>query len=138
MSEPPGPKEVTMKTLAIEKARIGLLLLVLIAANPATVHAQNNSWTNGLPGNWGDAANWSFGAPAVGEDLYITNIPGKTVSIGGTVLTNTLTVSSVTIGAPGPAINTLLLTNAGTNIPLHVVASLSMLAGGNVTLTNSR
>ncbi len=106
-----------------------------------TVFPNTNSWIFSTSGKWETASNWSLGAPGL-TDYFdtITNAGIKTITIDATTITsftNTLTVTNLTIGAPGGSLNTLLLSNTGTNVSLHVVDNLTVLPGGAITLSNS-
>jgi T5SS/PEP-CTERM-associated repeat protein len=116
---------------------------------PATAHAQANSWTNTLGGKWEIGANWSLGVPPSSAQaaILITNTVtltfSKTISVDSdTVLSNELngcmTINSLRISRPGTVgFNTLLLNNAGTATPLHVLSSLIVSNRGIVSVTNS-
>ncbi len=101
-------------------------------------------YTNTASGKWEDPSNWSLGAPAATNSIYITN-PAPTTPITVTLdattsssFTNTMTVANLTISAPaGAYTNTLFLNNAGTSTPLHVISNLNVRPGGALTISNS-
>ncbi len=100
-----------------------------------------NSWIDGS-GKWETATNWSSGvAPSLADSAdSIGNAGNNTVTIDATTSSNfpnTLTISNLIVAAPGPMTNTLLLSNAGTNVPLVVFTSVSVSHHGTMILTNS-
>lgn len=106
--------------------------------------ATPNVYTNTSSGKWEVPSNWSLGAPAATNSIYITN-PAPTTPITVTLdattssgFTNTMTVADLTISAPaGSYTNTLFLNNAGTSTPLHVISNLNVRPGGTLTIINS-
>ena len=99
-----------------------------------------NSWVSPFSGKWETPQNWSVGVPSpIFDTVYITNTGSKTVSIDATTATfsNTMTVTNLTLTAPGGATNALALSNIPANSPLHVVANLSILPGGILTINSS-
>jgi len=105
--------------------------------------ASTNSWLGGN-GKWETAGDWSEGtAPSVGDALdLITNAGVNTVTIDATTagsFPGTMTISNLILaGVAVVDANTLALSNAGTNTPLHILGSLSVSnAGGAITISNS-
>jgi hypothetical protein len=101
-----------------------------------------NSWTNSVSGRWDNGTNWSLGAaPFITlSAILITNANSKTITIDSNTAANfpgTMSVSNLTIGAPGASINTLSLANVGTLTPLDVVRSCIVSNGGAMTFNNS-
>ena len=99
------------------------------------------AWAGTNSGNWGVSTNWSPGsAPASTNSVYITSPGTKTVVIDTNTVAaapDSLTVSNLTLSAPGTNQLTLLLDNAGTNSPLHVLNVCSVLPNATVVVTNS-
>jgi hypothetical protein len=106
--------------------------------------AAPNTYTNTSSGQWEVSSNWSLGAPAATNSIYITN-PAPTAPITVTIdattsssYPNTMTVADLTISAPANAYtNTLFLNSAGTSTPLHVISNLFVRPGGALTISNS-
>jgi hypothetical protein len=98
---------------------------------------KTNSWTNSVSGNWNNGTNWSLGGPPyiLLEQVLITNAASKTVTNDG-AFPSTMSISNLTISAPGGAVNTLLV-NAGTNTPLRIVNACIISNGGALVVTNS-
>lgn len=106
--------------------------------------AAPNTYTNTSSGQWEVSSNWSLGAPAATNSIYITNSAPTapiTVTIDATTsssYSNTMTVADLTISAPVNAYtNTLFLNSAGTITPLHVISNLFVRPGGALTISNS-
>jgi len=106
--------------------------------------AAPNIYTNTSSGKWEVSSNWSLGAPGTNDFSYITNLAPTTpitVTLDATTssgFSNTMTVANLTISSPaGSYTNTLLLNNAGTSTPLHVISNLTILPGGALTIFNS-
>jgi hypothetical protein len=127
--------------------RISIVIgLALIAAN---VQAAPNSWIySGANGNflfWDVTTSWSLSeSPSITDSAdFITNTASKTVSIDdfdtSTSLSNTLVVSNVTIAATGGNTNALFLDsmNDGGEVPLHILNTFTIGAGGVLQITNS-
>jgi hypothetical protein len=119
-----------------------VVALLLLGTGHVSLQAQNFStyWTNIGSGKWEDATNWSAGAPFAGQIAYILNPGDKTVTIDGTTATNfpsSLTVYFVALNVSSyNDHNTLLLSNAGTNTPLH--AGIMILDDGSrLTVSDS-
>jgi T5SS/PEP-CTERM-associated repeat protein len=119
----------------------GATVALSVAAFPASVQAQTNSWVNAGSGAWEDSTNWSLAqAPAITHSILITNDNTKTVQINSVTsgsFSNTMTVTNVIVSAPNGATNILALSDAGTNRPLHVLNNLSITAEGLLLMTNS-
>src|SRR5882672_5493673 len=118
-----------------------LLLAMLMGPLAIDAFAANNIYTNSISGKWEASTNWSLGAPSTNDFAFITNSGSKAVTIDGVTSTNfpgTMTVANLTISSPTNSYtNTLILSDAGTNRPLHVVSNLTVLPGGTLTITNS-
>ncbi len=100
-----------------------------------------NSWIDGS-GKWETGTNWSSGvAPSLADSAdSIGNAGNNTITIDATTSSSfpsSLTISNLIVGAPGPFTNALVLSNAGTNTPLVVLTSVSVIHHGSVILTNS-
>jgi T5SS/PEP-CTERM-associated repeat protein len=67
----------------------------------------------------------------------ITNAGTKTVTIDSTTPSTNLAIQRLTISAPAGSINTLALSNAGTNQPLQISSGVTIDTGGALTLTGS-
>jgi hypothetical protein len=101
-----------------------------------------NSWTNSVGGKWETSGNWSLNAyPFSGQyQTLITNALTKTVtndSVTATGYPGSLTISNLTISAPGGATNTLLLAHGNTNTSLHVLRLLTLNSGGALVVSNA-
>jgi hypothetical protein len=110
-----------------------------------------NSWTIGASGKWEAGTNWILGvAPDssqciiyitnAGSDLVLSGLPAKRVLIDATTSTyvSSMTVQELVLSGAGPSVvNWLSLTNADTNVPLHVLNQVSMAAGSQLTVDNS-
>ena len=109
--------------------------------NNGVVMGVTNSWIDGSA-KWETATNWWLGTgPSSGDaaDL-ITNAGNNTVTIDGTTagsFPGTMTIRNLTVSAPGAAINTLFLDNAGTNTPLRVWGVLALGTNGAMVVNNS-
>lgn len=106
------------------------------------VPGSTNSWTNSVSGAWENGTNWSLAAPPyIGFSAnLITNANSKTVTISSNTAANfpnTMSISNLTVGAPGGATNTLVVVNVGPSVPLHIYRGCIITNGGAVTLTNS-
>ncbi|HUI07587.1 MAG TPA: thrombospondin type 3 repeat-containing protein [Verrucomicrobiae bacterium] len=117
-----------------------ILALVSVSA-PTSANAQTNSWISPYRGYWDDGDKWSLRvAPTNSHSVYITNDVSKTVTIdsytSGT-RPDTMTVSNLNLWAPTGVTNTLELTDAGTNVPLRILDTLTVSAGGVLDLTYS-
>ncbi len=110
-----------MKTKFLAVLALGVALIA-----PAVLAQSTNSWVGGL-GKWETGTNWSLGiAPSSGDlaDL-ITNGGNNTATIDATTATNfpgTMTVSNLTVIGSSGSTNALILDNAGTAIPLQILA----------------
>jgi hypothetical protein len=127
------------------------LTVVLGFFSAFKAEGQVNIWTNTISGKWEAPANWSLGLPPLNtQSLFITNV-GADISISSSVVAKqvivdgatssfspTMTVSNVTLAGAGTNIvNWLDLTNAGTNVPLHVLRQVTLATGSELTVTNS-
>jgi hypothetical protein len=117
---------------------LGLVTLDFTIPNAS---AQTNSWTNSASGYWQDATKWSLGvSPDSTQSLLITNASGKTVLIDSSTssgYSNTMSVSDVILAGQTGATNTLLISNIGSNPPVHILNSLIVNPGGALLTTNS-
>lgn len=122
--------------------------MLLIVAWPAITFAAADSWNSLASGKWEIASNWSSNTPSlVHLGIFITNgisTPPflKTVNINSaTVASNSIngcmTISNLTLSAPGILNNILFLENAGLLTSLHILNSLSISNGGNLSISNS-
>src|SRR5947209_9839757 len=110
-------------------------------ALPHLLYAQVNSWTNAPGGKWETGANWSLGVPpASSQSAFVTNAASKTVTIDAitTNAASTMTVSNLTVFAPTAGVtNTVALTTAGLDAPLHVLNTFTIGNGGALFVSNS-
>ena len=120
-------------------AAIGVAVHIVVLAPIG--YAGSNTWIAGN-GKWESSTNWSLGfAPSVTDlsDL-ITNAGNNTVTIDATTSVGSpgsMTVSNLAIQAPVGSANTLWLSDSGTNVPLHVLNSLSLGARGALSISNA-
>ncbi len=103
------------------------------------VEAQTtNSWRF-LSGKWELGTNWTINLPPTNNSfVFITNATTKTVTIDA-VTTNsptTMTITNLTLSAPGGSVNTLLLSDPGTNTPLRIANAFTITAGGVLQISN--
>jgi hypothetical protein len=125
---------------------VALALLPLCAAKGQII----NSWRLSFSGKWEGTNGWSLGLSPdstqsiyitnAGSDLVISSLPGKQVIIDATTSSNptNMTVTNLTVyGAGSNVVNWLTLTNAGTNLPLHILNKASLAAGGQLTVDGS-
>ena len=110
--------------------------VVCVTRTPAAL--TTNSWIAGN-GKWEAAANWSAGAPSSANAAsLITNAATKTVTIdAATTNTATMTISNLTLSAPGTDVNTLQLTNTGTATPLRILNNFTVGTNAVLQVTNS-
>ena len=80
-----------------------------------TSFAQTTNWTGSVSSDWSNASNWDNGVPGPGYRAVITNFTNKPV------LNTTATVNTVQFGSYYPG--------AG-------ITSLTVIGGGNLTITN--
>ena len=118
------------------KARfLTVLALGLAFATTAIGVGPDNTWTDGS-GKWETSNNWSLAlAPSLSDSAdLITNAGNNTVTIDATTAntSSAMTISNLTIAA-----NTLQLTNAGTNTPLHILNVATLSSGASLLITNS-
>jgi hypothetical protein len=131
------------------------MLLFWGMAELGTLHAQVNSWNNSQSGTWewGGTTNWSLNAaPALNQSsTFITNsvVSGplqthfRTINIDSTTPASTLTISNLTLSAPGSGLITgshstiNLANNTGSTTPLHIIQTLYIGNDGNLFITNS-
>jgi hypothetical protein len=119
----------------------GALILISSAFGPATASALTNSWVTSASDKWENGADWSLGlAPTNTQSIYITNSLSKIVTIDSTTagsFPNTMTVNDLNLWTLDGSINTLLISNLGTNLPLTVLVSLSVSNGGELVISDS-
>ena len=100
----------------------------------------SNSWTFGGDALWQSDACWSLGLlPTNTHEVYLTNATSKVVTIDASTVgsfPDSLSVRSLTIGAPDAEVNTLLLSNSGTDAVLAVARNLTIAEGGALVVSN--
>ncbi|MBI5394589.1 MAG: PEP-CTERM sorting domain-containing protein [Verrucomicrobia bacterium] len=105
-----------------------------------SAEAQTNSWIFTGDDFWDIASRWSLGVrPANTHLVFITNATTKTVtidSITSGTFPASLTISNLTLTAPGSDVNTLFLDNPGTVVPLTISDALTISAGGVLRILN--
>lgn len=141
---PKGARGWLVKSHVFHFLKLAAIITLVGSFFNLSALAASNSYTNTTSGKWEDPSNWSLGAPTATNSIYITNSAPTspiTVTIDATTsssFTNTMTVADLTISAPaGSYTNTLLLNNAGTSTPLHVISNLTVRPGGALTISNS-
>jgi hypothetical protein len=101
-----------------------------------------NAWIASGDGKWESAGNWQQGTPSTSQSGVLIGNPGsKSVILDtntATYLPASMTVSNVTVADSSGALNTLLLDQIGTNVPLHVLTEIDLAGGGALTVNNSR
>lgn len=113
------------------------LLACAILLSGITASAQK-IWDSPTSGNWGTGTNWSGDtAPSSSSVVHITNANTKTITIDATTPATNLTITTLKLGAPPGATNTLLLSDAGTNNPLVCQVALALTDGAAMRITNS-
>ncbi|HUI06905.1 MAG TPA: hypothetical protein VL486_07845 [Verrucomicrobiae bacterium] len=117
-------------------------MVVLASAGLLTAgYAQTNSWISPTRGYWDDYTKWSLEvAPGNSQSVYITNAVSKTVTIDfftSGYYPDAMTVSDLDLSAPAGATNTLELADAGTDSALSVLDTVSVSAGGVLSLASS-
>ena len=117
------------------------LILLAGAFGPTTGWALTNSWSTSASDKWEIAGDWSLGlAPTNTQSIYITNSLSKIVTIDSTTagsFPNAMTVNDLSLWTSDGSINTLLISNLGTNLPLTVLFSLSVSNGGELVISDS-
>lgn len=100
-----------------------------------------NSWT-GDSDKWETSGDWSLGVlpflPQAG--IQVANAGVKTVTIDALTSSNfpdSIFIRSLTLTAPSGSINTLMVSDAGTNTPLRLLGGLDVESGGCLLVTNS-
>lgn len=130
-----------MKVQNILAAIVGSIAVLFGGFEVDVVAAQTtNSWISVGAGNWQNAGNWSAGVPSNNQALVqITNATTKGVFFNGstTNFPGTLTISNLLVSAPAGTVNELELVNSGTNAPLHVLDSFTVVNGGAVAISNA-
>jgi len=103
-----------------------------------TVHAQINSWNVASGATWQTGFDWSLGvAPTNTQSaILITNATTKTVTIISETSADMLTVSNLTINAPGGFTNTLFLNSA--SVPLTILSNIDVGVGGALRFFGSQ
>src|SRR5579863_7214536 len=118
-------KQIDLRMKFVRSIQSAMLASLLLATLNSFANSPVAIYTNSASGNWEVSSNWFGGAPAATDDVIITNLPGKTVTVAGTAPTNTLSVNSVTIGSASGTANTLTLTNSQIS-PLRIAADLAL------------
>ena len=117
------------------------LLLLIGAFGRSTALAQTNSWITSASDKWENAGDWSLAlAPTNSQSIYITNSFSKIVTIDSTTagsFSNTMTVNDLSLWTPDGSVNTLLVSNLGTNLPLTALVSLTISNGGELAISGS-
>ncbi len=117
------------------KIKRGLILLLFCTQSSVFADPLINAWTNPASGNWEDLK-WSLGVrPGSGQSIMLTNQGWKAVAIGPNTVQNfsdTLDVSSVTLGGYTDSFNLLLLNYAGFETPL-VAGSVNVGTNSGIT-----
>ena len=100
-----------------------------------------NSWNASSSDKWEINGDWSLGlAPTNTQSIYVTNFLSKIVTIDSTTagsFPNTMTVNDLSLWTRDGSINTLLISNIGTNLPLTVLVSLTVSNGGELVISDS-
>jgi hypothetical protein len=141
-----------MNTKAFHQRASCALGLILVVLSGLRAKAQIVVWTNQASGRWDNALDWDpnglVGGPQsiyitnAGADISITNgvvakqviIDNQTTSFfPGTLAETDLTLS----GAGTNVVNWLALTNAGTNVSLHISNAVTLAPGSLLSVTNS-
>ena len=116
----------------------GLTTLWGCGQMPATC-ALVNSWTNQASGYWEDPA-WSLGLPpGAGQSILLTNSGWKALAISAATVQNcpqALSIASLAIASPIDSFNTLLVNQAGLDLPL-TTDSLTVASNSAVVLFSS-
>jgi hypothetical protein len=116
-----------------------LVVLALATVSPAS-RADTNEWLKPGSGNW-EEPYWSLGRLPTNHDVVIFGNAGfKSLAIGqSTVMsaTQSLSIQSLTIGAPANSSNLLLLNWAGMNVPLSVSSNLAIGTNGSLVSHSS-
>src|ERR1700693_704250 len=132
-----------MNTRLICRRLLAACALVLWAGafGHGTAWALTNSWATSASDKWETAGDWSLGlAPTNTQSIYITNSLSKIVTIDSTTVgsfPSTMTVNDLSLWTRDGSINTLLISNLGTNLPLTVLFSLSVSNGGDLVISDS-
>lgn len=131
--------------MKILSARVGVMIILGLFSNNI-LHAQVNSWTNPVSGNWEDSK-WSLGVlPGSGQDIMLTNAGWKAVAITTNTTESfpqTLTVNSITVSSPQDTVNTLFLNYSGLQTPLSAYSitvrsnSAAIVYDAAMVITNS-
>jgi T5SS/PEP-CTERM-associated repeat protein len=119
----------------------GTLCILTSALLSGIAQAQTNSWANPSRGFWDDYESWSLGVrPTNSQSVFITDALSKTVTIDSYtsgMYPESLTISNLTVSAPGGATNTLFLNNAGLTTPLSVLNTLDVDTNGALVVNGS-
>src|SRR5579862_9249333 len=121
-----------------------IILLATVILNNAAQAQKTNSWTSMLgTGRWDTATNWSLLAVPTNTQsaVFIINAPSgtniRTVTVDSTTSPASLTISNLTVYAPGGKSNILFLGNAGLAQSLDILNSLTISNGGALQVSNS-
>src|SRR5438093_174937 len=113
-------------------------------AVPIAAHAQANSWTNTLSGNWEDGVNWSLGLPpSISQSAtFVSNgiiASVKTITINGTIIATNMTTTIGTAAAGSLTINggRMLATNMVLGNLSCTATGTVIVAGGSLLVTNA-
>ena len=117
-------------------AQAGAIGFLLVAS--VTVQAQTNSWIGGGGGSWETTSDWSLGVLPTNTQsaILITNAGTKEVQINSKASADMLTISNLTINAPGGSTNTLALISVPT--PLTVLNDVTVGVGGAIRFSGSQ
>jgi len=138
-----GAKDKTVNNNIISPRLFAASVLVLLAGafGPATGWALTNSWKTSASDKWETAGDWSLGlVPTNTQSIYITNSLSKIVTIDSTTagsFPNTMTVNDLSLWTRDGSVNTLLISNIGTNLPLTMLVSLTVSNGGDLVISDS-
>jgi hypothetical protein len=129
-----------MKSAGVSRFRLPLHISFLLWSClwPGASLGQVNSWTKPTSGVWEEPW-WSLGGlPSGGQSaIMITNAGYKAVAVGISTRDShpdSMTISNLTLTAPGNSFNTLLLNYAGSRVPLRILDSFTL--GSNASLIN--
>jgi hypothetical protein len=114
------------------RSRSSFSVPFLFFAAMAPAVADTNSWTKPTSGDWEEQAQWSLGVlPDATQSVLFTNAGWKALAIGAGTAQNfpqSMSVQSLTVGAPVDSSNTLLMNWSGLERPLQTT---SLIVGSN-------
>jgi hypothetical protein len=112
-----------METIVSRSLKVRALISFVLCTTFGSfyaAHAQTNSWTNSVSGNWQDAY-WSLGQlPGTNQTILFTNEGLNVLTIGPDTAQNfpeTMSVDSVVVSGPADSANILLLNYSGFQNP---------------------